>query len=118
MACTVAGITSDANVLINMLRQESQNHLLRLGAAMPVEQMVEFVCNWKQRYTQIGGVFVELFLLIYLQANVHTVSVCCTWDGIRITVFNCINQIQVAITVDGRQRVLVIIMWYVSIISR
>ena len=56
MACSVAGITSDANVLTNQLRLFSQRHLLHYGEPIPCEQLVASLCDVKQAYTQFGGV--------------------------------------------------------------
>lgn len=55
MACSVAGITSDANVLINELRQIAQRYLLNYGESIPCEVLVNWLCNIKQAYTQYGG---------------------------------------------------------------
>lgn len=55
MACSVAGITSDANVLINVLRVNAQRYVLQYGETIPCEQLVQWVCDIKQAYTQIGG---------------------------------------------------------------
>jgi len=71
MAVTVAGITSDANILINMLRVEGQNHLLRQGVSAPCEQLVENVCNWKQRYTQSGGKRPYGVSILYMGWDAH-----------------------------------------------
>lgn len=55
MACSVAGITSDANVLINDLRHKAMLHQLHYGEPIPCEQLVEWICNKKQAFTQVGG---------------------------------------------------------------
>jgi len=55
MACSVAGITSDANVLINELRLIAQRYQLQYGESIPVEQLVAQLCDIKQAYTQFGG---------------------------------------------------------------
>ncbi|XP_003390676.1 PREDICTED: proteasome subunit alpha type-4-like [Amphimedon queenslandica] len=55
MACSVAGITSDANVLTNYLRQTAQKYELVYKEAMPCEQLVMQICDLKQQYTQFGG---------------------------------------------------------------
>lgn len=55
MACSVAGITSDANVLTNQLRLFCQRHLLHYGEPVPCEQLVASLCDIKQAYTQFGG---------------------------------------------------------------
>ncbi|XP_057300546.1 proteasome subunit alpha type-4-like [Hydractinia symbiolongicarpus] len=54
-ACSVAGITSDANVLTQKLRLTAQRYLLLYQEPMPVEQLVSSLCDVKQRYTQVGG---------------------------------------------------------------
>ena len=51
----VAGITADANILIDYARSLYQRYLLTYNEPMPVEQLVQAVCNVKQNYTQNGG---------------------------------------------------------------
>lgn len=51
----VAGLTADANILINQSRLGSQRYLYKYQEQMPVEQVVKSVCNYKQAYTQYGG---------------------------------------------------------------
>lgn len=51
----VAGLTADANILINQSRLGSQRYLYKYQEPMPVEQVVKSVCNYKQAYTQYGG---------------------------------------------------------------
>lgn len=55
MACSVAGITSDANVLTNELRLFGQRYYFRYCEPMPCEQLVSVLCDLKQAYTQYGG---------------------------------------------------------------
>merc|ERR1711970_460968 len=55
MACSVAGITSDANVLTNELRLIAQRYLLQYEEPIPCEQLVTALCDIKQAYTQFGG---------------------------------------------------------------
>ncbi|CAG0880181.1 unnamed protein product [Darwinula stevensoni] len=55
MACSVAGITSDANVLTNELRLLAQRYLIQYGESIPCEQLVSWLCDVKQAYTQYGG---------------------------------------------------------------
>lgn len=52
----VAGITADANTLIDYARRVYQQYALNYGEPMPVEQLVQHVCNMKQSYTQHGGI--------------------------------------------------------------
>ncbi|CAD5208929.1 unnamed protein product [Bursaphelenchus xylophilus] len=55
IACTVAGITADANILINRLRYCAADYKYNYGEPIPCEELVQSLCNEKQRYTQIGG---------------------------------------------------------------
>jgi len=55
MVCSVAGITSDANVLTNELRLIGQRYLIQYGESIPCEQLVSWLCDVKQAYTQYGG---------------------------------------------------------------
>jgi len=55
MCCAVAGITSDANILLNKLRLSAAQHVFTYGESMPVEQLVTSICDLKQGYTQFGG---------------------------------------------------------------
>ncbi|KAI3924734.1 hypothetical protein MKW92_006027 [Papaver armeniacum] len=55
IACAVAGITSDANILINTARVAAQRYTFSYQEPMPVEQLVQSLCDTKQGYTQFGG---------------------------------------------------------------
>ena len=55
IAAAVAGITSDANILINNARVEAQRYLLTYQENIPVETLVQSLCDLKQGYTQYGG---------------------------------------------------------------
>jgi 20S proteasome subunit alpha 3 len=55
MICAVAGMTADANILINYARQAAQRYLLTYNAEIPCEQLVRRLCDLKQGYTQHGG---------------------------------------------------------------
>jgi 20S proteasome alpha/beta subunit len=55
MACAVAGLTADANTLIEYLRVQAQQYLFTYGEEMPAEQIVQKLCDLKQGYTQHGG---------------------------------------------------------------
>ncbi|CBN74912.1 proteasome subunit [Ectocarpus siliculosus] len=54
-SCVVAGLTADANLLVNHARVSAQRYLYQYGEQMPLEQLVKEVCNYKQAYTQFGG---------------------------------------------------------------
>jgi len=55
IACAVAGITADANILINYARLSAQRYLYAYQETIPVEYLVQQVCDLKQGYTQYGG---------------------------------------------------------------
>lgn len=55
MICAVAGMTADANILINYARQAAQRYLITYGEEIPCEQLVRRLCDLKQGYTQHGG---------------------------------------------------------------
>lgn len=51
----VAGLGSDANILIHNARLTAQRYIYTYQESMPVEQLVQRVCNIKHAYTQYGG---------------------------------------------------------------
>jgi 20S proteasome subunit alpha 3 len=55
MICAVAGMTADANILINFCREAAQRYLMTYNEDIPCEQLVRRVCDLKQGYTQRGG---------------------------------------------------------------
>ena len=55
VACAVAGIMADANILINTARVQAQRYAYAYQEPMPVEQLVQSLCDTKQGYTQFGG---------------------------------------------------------------
>ena len=55
IVCAAAGLTADANILINFARNICQDYSYTYGQQIPVEQLVRQLCNAKQRYTQHGG---------------------------------------------------------------
>ncbi len=55
IAAAVAGITADANILVNFSRLAAQRYQLTYQEPVPVEQLVRTVCDRKQGYTQFGG---------------------------------------------------------------
>ena len=74
VACAVAGITSDANILINTARVTAQRHTFTYAEPMPVEQLVQSLCDTKQART--CGVCYTRGLAqarVFSCAGVHTV---------------------------------------------
>jgi 20S proteasome subunit alpha 3 len=53
--CAVAGMTADAAILVEYMRESSQEYLKIYNREPPVEHLVKKVCNFKQGYTQFGG---------------------------------------------------------------
>jgi len=51
----VAGITADANIIINYARLEAQRYFYIYGEPIPLEHLLQIVCDLKQSYTQWGG---------------------------------------------------------------
>lgn len=55
IACAVAGITADANILINSARLSAQRYMFTYQTQVPVENLVRSLTDIKQGYTQFGG---------------------------------------------------------------
>jgi 20S proteasome subunit alpha 3 len=55
LAVAVAGITSDANILLDYARLEAQRYTYAYKEQIPIEQLLMRVCDLKQGYTQFGG---------------------------------------------------------------
>ena len=55
LGVAVAGINSDANILINSARLSAQRYLMTYQEPVPMEQLVQTLCDQKQGYTQYGG---------------------------------------------------------------
>eukprot|EP00475_Leptophrys_vorax_P009182 TRINITY_DN1605_c0_g1_i3.p1 TRINITY_DN1605_c0_g1~~TRINITY_DN1605_c0_g1_i3.p1 ORF type:complete len:219 (-),score=64.89 TRINITY_DN1605_c0_g1_i3:48-704(-) len=55
VAVAVAGISSDANILITRTRQFAQQYRLKYQEPIPIEQLLQMICDVKQSYTQFGG---------------------------------------------------------------
>jgi len=53
--CSVAGLTADANILIDQARLRAGRYSYQYQEPIPIENLVEHVCNYKQAYTQYGG---------------------------------------------------------------
>jgi 20S proteasome subunit alpha 3 len=60
VSVAVAGITADANILVQNLRVEAQRYTFGYQEPIPIEQLVVRVCDIKQGYTQFGGIVITL----------------------------------------------------------
>lgn len=67
----VAGMTADANSLINYARQAAQSHLFSFNEDIPVEQLTQRLCDLKQGYTQYGGLRPFGVSLLYAGYDPH-----------------------------------------------
>merc|ERR1711964_704439 len=55
MISAVAGMTSDASILINRARIYGQQYLKTYNESIPCEILIKQLCDLKQGYTQHGG---------------------------------------------------------------
>ncbi|KAG9049282.1 protein with putative role during mitosis [Tulasnella sp. UAMH 9824] len=69
--CGVAGITADANSLVNYARSAAQRHLFSYNEDIPVEQLTQILCDLKQGYTQYGGLRPFGVSLLYAGYDPH-----------------------------------------------
>ena len=56
MGCATSGLVADARVLVDRARAESQIHKMTYDEQIPVEVLVKKICDFKQNYTQYGGI--------------------------------------------------------------
>ncbi len=55
LICSASGLTADANLLIDLARKIGQEHLFMFGEPIPVEQLVQRICEQKHFNTQFGS---------------------------------------------------------------
>ena len=67
----VAGITADANSLVNYARMQAQKYLYTYDDNIPVEQLTQRLCDLKQGYTQYGGLRPFGVSLLYAGHDMH-----------------------------------------------
>ncbi|GJF00676.1 proteasome subunit alpha [Phanerochaete sordida] len=67
----VAGITADANSLVNYAREAAQRHLYMYNEDIPVEMLAQRLCDLKQGYTQYGGLRPFGVSLLYAGYDPH-----------------------------------------------
>ncbi|MBM4248679.1 MAG: archaeal proteasome endopeptidase complex subunit alpha [Euryarchaeota archaeon] len=56
VGCATSGLVADARVLVDRARIEAQIHKITYNEQIPVEVLVKRICDFKQNYTQYGGV--------------------------------------------------------------
>ncbi len=56
IGCATSGLVADARVLVDRARVEAQINKITYGESTTVENLVKKICDFKQNYTQYGGV--------------------------------------------------------------
>ncbi len=56
IGCATSGLVADARVLVDRARIESQINKITYNERIPVDVLVKKICDFKQNYTQYGGV--------------------------------------------------------------
>jgi proteasome alpha subunit len=56
VGCATSGLVADARVLVDRARIEAQIHKITYSEHIPIEVLVKRICDFKQNYTQYGGV--------------------------------------------------------------
>ena len=56
VGCATSGLVADARALVDKARVECQTNRFNYGEEMPIETLVKRLCDFKQSYTQYGGV--------------------------------------------------------------
>ena len=56
IGCATSGLVADARVLVDRARVEAQINKITYGESTTVEMLVKKICDFKQNYTQYGGV--------------------------------------------------------------
>ncbi len=56
VGCATSGLVADARVLVERARVVCQVNKIRYNEEIPVEMLVKEICDFKQSYTQYGGV--------------------------------------------------------------
>lgn len=56
LGCATSGLVADARVLVDRARIESQINKITYSERIPVDVLVKKICDFKQNYTQYGGV--------------------------------------------------------------
>lgn len=56
IGCATSGLVADARILVDQARKDAQVHKITYGENIGVEGLVKKICDFKQNYTQYGGV--------------------------------------------------------------
>lgn len=56
IGCATSGLVADARILVDQARKDAQVHKVTYGENITIEALVKKICDFKQNYTQYGGV--------------------------------------------------------------
>ena len=56
IGCATSGLVADARILVEQARQAAQVHRVTYDENIGIESLVKRICDFKQNYTQYGGV--------------------------------------------------------------
>jgi proteasome alpha subunit len=56
IGCATSGLVADARVLVDRARVEAQVNKITYDETIPVDMLVKKICDFKQNFTQYGGV--------------------------------------------------------------
>jgi proteasome alpha subunit len=56
IGCATSGLVADARILVDQARQTAQVHKVTYDENIGLESLVKRICDYKQNYTQYGGV--------------------------------------------------------------
>lgn len=56
IGCATSGLVADARILVDEARKNAQIHRITYDENVAVEMLVKKICDFKQNYTQYGGV--------------------------------------------------------------
>ena len=56
IGCATSGLVADARILVDQARKDAQTHKITFNENIAVEMLVKKICDFKQNYTQYGGV--------------------------------------------------------------
>ena len=70
IGCATSGLVADARVLVDRARIDAQINEITYGEKIPINTLVKRICDFKQSYTQFGGV--RPFGVVLLIAGIDT----------------------------------------------
>ncbi len=74
IGCATSGLVADARALVDRARIDAQINEITYGEKIPVKTLVKYICDFKQAYTQYGGV--RPFGVVLLIAGVDETRPC------------------------------------------